>query len=70
MINRRNFQWCIKTYPSREVASSLVERASTRTFSGSKIAGALTLVLPVCTEILFESINRYINMQIKNQINM
>ena len=58
MINRRTFQWSIKTYPSREVkvAFSLVEQASTGTLSGLEMAGALTVVLRVCTDILFESI--------------
>ena len=47
-----------QTYPSErfKVAFSLAERASTGTLSGSEIAGALTLVLRVCTGILFESI--------------
>ena len=39
-----------------KVAFSLVERASTGTLSGSEMAGALTLVLRVCADILFESI--------------
>ena len=47
----------LPTLPERfKVAFSLIEKASTGTLSGSEMAGALTLVLRVCTGILFESI--------------
>ena len=63
MINRRNFNVLSKPtlFERFKLAFSLVERAPTGTLLGLEMTGALTLVLRVCTAILFVSI-KHINM--------